>query len=408
MSTRTVRRLVTVLVVAVVVAAACSSDDDAGTVDQPATNPAPDPAPTTVAPPTTTAPTTAAPTTAVPTTAPATTEATPAAIVPDQWTSVDPGPGCMCMDGSPFELWDRPGDPTKVVLYFEGGGACFSAETCNFENSTATVNLELGRPPSGIGGLFDQTNPENPIADYSMVYVPYCSGDVHIGNKTTEYSPDLTVHHNGYVNATAGLDHLLAAYPDVEELLVMGASAGAVPTPLFAALAADELPAARVTTFGDSAGAYPDVPAVNASIGAGLWGTDTIDPGWPEYTALTPEQRSIPGLYVVAGQHNADISFGRFDYAFDEVQSFFGSIAGFEANELVALIDQTAAQIESSGVPLATYVAPGTSHTIVGGDEFYTMAVEGVRLVDWFTAHLNGQSDGGSPPDVHCVECNAP
>ncbi len=234
--------------------------------------------------------------------------------------------------------------------------------------------------------------------------MPYCSGDVHIGNKTTEYSPDLTVHHNGYVNATAGLDHLIAAYPDVEELLVMGASAGAVPTPLFAALAADELPNARVTTFGDSAGAYPDVPAVNASIGAGLWGTDTVDPGWPESAGLTPEQRSIPGLYVVAGQHNPDISFGRFDFAFDEVQSFFGSIAGVGANELVSLIDQTAAQIESSGVPLATYVAPGTLHTIVGSDEFYTMEVEGVRLVDWFTAQLNGQS----PADVHCVECNAP
>ena len=36
------------------------------------------------------------------------------------------------------------------------------------------------------------------------------------------------------------------------------------------------------------------------------------------------------------------------------------------------------------------------------------MEVEGVRLVDWFTALLNGQSDGGPPADVHCVECNAP
>ncbi|MET0661598.1 MAG: pectin acetylesterase-family hydrolase [Ilumatobacteraceae bacterium] len=402
MTTRTVRRSVAMAVVAVMVAAACSSDDAAPASEPPVTA-------ASAGEPTTAAPSSAPPaTTAASTTAAPTTDATAAAIVPDQWTAVDPGPGCMCMDGSPFELWDRSGDPIKVVLYFEGGGACFSAETCNFANSTATVNLQLGRPPAGIGGLFDQTNPENPIAGHSMVYVPYCSGDVHIGNKTTEYAPDLTVHHNGYVNATAGLDHLIATYPDVEELLVMGASAGAVPTPLFAALAADELPDARVTTFGDSAGAYPDVPAVNASIGAGLWGTDTIDPGWPEYASLTPEQRSIPGLYVVAGEHNPDISFGRFDFAFDEVPSFFGSIAGFEANELVTLIDQTAAQIESSGVPLATYVAPGTLHTIVGRDEFYTTEVEGVRLVDWFTAQLHGQPGGGPPSDVHCVECTAP
>ena len=81
-----------------------------------------------------------------------------------------------------------------------------------------------------------------------------------------------------------------------------------MPTPLFAALAADELPDADVTTFGDSAGAYPDVPAVNASIGAGMWGTDTVGPDWPGYEELTPEQRSIPGLYVQSMLHNPDIT----------------------------------------------------------------------------------------------------
>ena len=80
------------------------------------------------------------------------------------------------------------------------------------------------------------------------------------------------------------------------------------------------------------------------------------------------------------------------------------SVAGIGADQLVTLIDQTAAQIEASGVPLATYVAPGTTHTILLGDEFYDMEVEGVRLVDWFRAVLNGDS----PPDVHCVECNGP
>ena len=96
------------------------------------------------------------PTTDAVSTDPPTTEVGDDEIELDAWTSVDPGADCMCMDGSPFELWDRPADPTKVVLYFEGGGACFSAETCNFADSTATVNLELGTPPSGRGGLFDQ------------------------------------------------------------------------------------------------------------------------------------------------------------------------------------------------------------------------------------------------------------
>jgi Pectinacetylesterase len=325
------------------------------------------------------------------------------AIELDAWTSVDPGADCKCADGSEFELWNRAGDPTRVVLYFEGGGACFSAETCSFTNGTYTSSIEIGSPPSGRGGLFDQSNVENPIAAHSMVYVPYCTGDVHIGDATTEYSPELTVEHNGFVNATAGLDYVVETYPDVEQLIVMGASAGSIPTPLFAALAADRLPNAEVITFGDSSGAYPDVPAVNETIGK-LWGSTTVIPDWPENAELGPADWSLPGLYVQAGKHNPDITFARFDYAFDNVQASFGALAGTAADQLVTLIDQTAAQAETSGVPLASYVAPGTEHTIVGSDEFYDMDVGGVRLVDWFTTLV----DGGVPADVRCVECNAP
>ena len=196
---------------------------------------------------------------------------------------------------------------------------------------------------------------------------------------------------------------MLATYPDVEDLVVMGASAGArTRHPLFAAMAADELPDANVTTFGDSAGAYPDVPSVNASIGGGMWGTDTVGPDWPGYAELTPEQRSIPGLYVQAMQHNPDITYARFDFAFDEVQSFFGSIAGFAADQLVTLIDQTAAQAETVRVCRSRRTSRRARRTrSSAGDEFYDMEVEGVRLVDWFAAVLAGEA----PPDVHCVEC---
>ena len=45
-----------------------------------------------------------------------------------------------------------------------------------------------------------QADPRNPFADYSAVYVPYCTGDVHIGSVTTEYADGLTIQHKGYAN----------------------------------------------------------------------------------------------------------------------------------------------------------------------------------------------------------------
>ncbi len=308
-----------------------------------------------------------------------------------------------CADGSEVHFLERPADPEKVVLYFEGGGACFSAETCEFDGDEKTY---VSSSPSGVGflddrgGIFDFANPENPLADYSFVYVPYCTGDAHLGTATHEYRDGLTVEHKGYLNASAALDHLVTTYPEVRELVVTGASAGSIPTPLFAGLAADRLPGARIVTLGDSSGAYPDVPALNGLIGH-LWGTDGSIPDWPETADVKLDEWSVPGLYVFAGRHAPDITFARFDYANDEAQSFYGGLVGVDTDELVTLIDGIEADIEAAGVDVGSFVAPGTAHTVIADDSFYELAVDGVRFVDWVTDLVGGDR----PSDVHCGAC---
>jgi hypothetical protein len=316
-----------------------------------------------------------------------------------EWDVSDPDGDCVCADGSEFVLWERPADPKKVVLYFEGGGACFTEESCDFENGTYTSSIDITEPPTD-SGLFDATNPENPLANHSIVYVPYCTGDVFLGDETTTYG-DLEVRHNGFVNASAGLDLLLANYPDAEQVVVTGASAGSVPTPLFAGLASDRYPdTTDIVTFGDSSGGYPDASVINATIGS-LWGTTNNLPAWPVAEGLTAEEFSIPGLYVLAGTHAPEVRYARFDYAFDQTQAFFGSLSGVPADELVALIDATEALGETSGIEISAYVAPGSAHTIMRSAEVYELEVEGARLIDWLTELFGGTS----PADVHCVDC---
>ena len=390
-----------------VAACAGTSDDDVtaadaaeapeGTVaavtDPPVTDPPVTGAPTTALPSSTAPPSTVIPTTATP----------DLTSVIGDWTSFDGGPDCVCADGSDVRFMERMADPERVVLYFEGGGACFTAETCAFEGEQKTYSSSSDVTEHELaarGGIFDEENAENPLAGYSFVYVPYCTGDVHIGNTTTEYSADLSVRHNGYPNALAALDHLVEAFPDTAELVVAGASAGSIPTPLFGALAADELPDATIVTLGDSSGAYPSVTALNAGIGA-LWGTTNAIPDWPELQGVTAEEWSIPGLYTRAGEHAPAVTFTKFDFAFDEVQAFFGSLAGVPGEDLVTLIDGNEAAIEAEGVEVASYVAPGTDHTIITGDGFYELEVEGVRLVDWVTDLVGG----ATPADVHCTTC---
>ncbi|MEP1122948.1 MAG: pectin acetylesterase-family hydrolase [Ilumatobacter sp.] len=324
--------------------------------------------------------------------------------VPDgaaSWHRIVPdSPDCMCGDGSAYSFFERPGDPSKVLLFFEGGGACYSAETCDSNGDpTYSVGIRKGVDELAAGaGLFDAANDANPLADHSIIYVPYCTGDGHLGNIRTEYSPGVVVEHRGWANTDAVLDHLVEVYPAVAQVVVAGESAGSVATPLVAGVMSDRLPAAEIVTFGDGSGAYPDLPVINESI-VTLWGADAAIPDWPEAEGQTGW--SVPGLTVRAGLRDPDITFARFDFAFDGIQADLVGPLGLVPDQIPGLLDATELQIETSGIPLAVYVAPGNSHTIIGNDDVYDVEVEGVRLIDWITELV----DGDVPPDVHCVDC---
>ena len=334
-----------------------------------------------------------------PTTAATTTTGTTAPVA--AWEKISAPSQCMCADGSPYSYWIHRADPDKVVFFLEGGGACFDPATCAFDSHAYHVNLGSDDDPSTYSnGIFDFTDSRNPLADYSFVFAPYCTGDVHLGTATHEYGPQLTVQHKGSINATAALHDMAAQFPDAKQILVTGESAGSAPTPLYAGLAHDLLPDAAITVLADGSGAYPDVPAINGLIG-GLWGVQAAIPPWPENSGPNAVDFSLPGLFILAHNHDPDIIFGRHDYAFDIVQRLFAGLAGFPADDLVSLIDANETEIEKSGADLRSYIAPGESHTVLGKPDFYTETVEGVPLVDWVSDLIRRQPD----LDVHCTDC---
>ncbi|MEO7370362.1 MAG: pectin acetylesterase-family hydrolase, partial [Ilumatobacteraceae bacterium] len=366
-----------------------------------------DEATTSTSPPVTRVEVTAAPTestqAAAPVSAVETASPTTPAVVPIAgWETVSAPSECVCADGSPYKYFIHRADPNKVVFFLQGGGACFDATTCAFDSGAYKTKIGPGDDPDKLSsGIFDFTDQRNPLKDYSFVFAPYCTGDVHLGNSTHVYGPQLTVQHKGSVDATTALDDLAAQFPAATQLVVTGESAGSVPTPLYAGLAHDLLPNAAITVLADGSGAYPDVPAINGVIGA-VWGTESAIPPWPENAGLTAATWSFPGLFVQAHKHDPGIIFGRHDYAFDKVQTFFAGLAGIAADDLVSLIDKNEVEIEQGGVDLRSYISPGDSHTVLEKPEFYTETVEGVSLVDWVSDLVRRQPDA----DVHCTECH--
>jgi hypothetical protein len=94
----------------------------------------------------------------------------------------------------------------------------------------------------------------------------------------------------------------------------------------------------------------------------------------------------------------------RFDYAFDPhaVEGLkYLSVSGVDPSNPLAVIDTNEAAIEAAGVILHSYTAPGQGHGILEFETFYTLEVNGVKLVDWIEAIIAGEP----LDDVHCDDC---
>ena len=315
---------------------------------------------------------------------------------PIAWETVTAPADCMCADGSPYSYFVREADPTKVIFFLEGGGACFTGAMCAPGSDSYKQNIGEA-PGADANGIFDFDNPANPFADHSIVYVPYCTGDVHSGNATKDYGDGVVTQHKGFVNASAALATMIERFPDVVDLVVAGSSAGAFTTPLFAGLAADELPDANVAVIADSGGAVPDaIAAVTAN-----WGTVESLPDWPEFAGATAAMVTPAYSFAKVAEHNPKITFLRHDYAYDRVLSGYAVMAGLSPDGLVDVMRAGEASIEATGVSVAAWVSPGDAHTILGRPDFYTEELGGVRFLDWLLAFL----DGAPLADNYCVEC---
>jgi hypothetical protein len=369
----------TFAVIGLLALASCGGDDSASSAD------------------TSVSSTEATATTEAPVTETLTPEPTDAPVVAPTWETVDAPSDCMCADGSAFHFYVREASPTKVLFYLEGGGACFSAEMCKPGSGTYSETISPVSKLEDSPGIFDFANPENPFADYSVVYVPYCTGDVHAGNTTKDYGNGVVTQHKGFVNASNALDTMIKRFPDTTQLVVAGSSAGSFPTPVFAAIAGDQLPNADLKVFADSSGAIPD--AMGFVIGN--WGTLETLPDWPELEGVTIDQFTPAYTFIKAAEHNPKITFARHDFAFDSVLSSFARMAGLSPDDLVSVMRTNETKVEATGVNVANWISPGADHTIAVGDEFYTEEMNGVRFVDWLTAFINGTPEA----DNYCVDC---
>ena len=140
----------------------------------------------------------------------------------DTWTQVvldEATYGTRCGDGSPYAFWVRlppSGKPSeKVAIDLQGGGVCiFKDDPAGCSGVPADL-FSATDDPHPTTGLMSTSASDNPFSDWTMVFLPYCTQDVHIGGGVTtvltsgdgDPSP-ITVNRYGAVNVRAALRYV--------------------------------------------------------------------------------------------------------------------------------------------------------------------------------------------------------
>jgi hypothetical protein len=138
-------------------------------------------------------------------------------------------PEATCGDGSPYSVFLRKGRTDKLMIDLMGGGACWDFATC-----LGPIPKTWIHPipfPLEPGGVLSRDEKLNPMSDYTQLYFPYCTGDVHLGSHVAHYGK-IKVYHTGRLNIERGLDYLkseqILTLDSFTQAVVVGSSAGAL------------------------------------------------------------------------------------------------------------------------------------------------------------------------------------
>ncbi|MFB9470325.1 pectin acetylesterase-family hydrolase [Nonomuraea salmonea] len=278
-------------------------------------------------------------------------------VADTKWHTVDLGRTTVSADGSAYRMFVRRGTSSNLVIHFYGGGACWDGETAARPITLLGVVRGYTRElqmfyfnsltrlfPAVLAGMADRRDTTNAFRDWNFVFVPYSTGDLHVGDTSNTYSHNgktITVHHNGRNNATAVLDWVYANFPEADKVLVSGESAGAWASAFYAPQIADHYTDSKLYCLSDGVGVVTE-----------RW-RDIVDTIWKADSAKTLGFDIGTDLYEDALLHRSDEAARNIKYLhantlYDDTLTRFGAALNRTSTKTDAFIDDWAANTKAS------------------------------------------------------------
>jgi hypothetical protein len=302
------------------------------------------------------------------------------------WTFVD-FPAAHCANGTSTGIGvNLASEGSPALVYLMGGGGCWDEESCYVQKLAA--NIESGFDAASFAslvpklneGIFDREDPDNPFKNSHFVVVPYCTGDLHMGNAVQTHGGKPT-EHVGYANLGLYLERLVPTFATSNRITLSGTSAGGFGAIMNHPRTQLAFGATRVDLI-DDAGPWLPNPYLPEEL------EQKIRPAWALEQTLpngcTACDSDLSGIFEFAATENPSSLLALLTFSQDDVVKSYMSLdaAGFTAG-LDALHASFAGHSN-----LHFWQQAGTGHGLF--DATWTgKSQNGVELGSWVSDMLN-------------------
>ncbi|MEM2866548.1 MAG: pectin acetylesterase-family hydrolase [Candidatus Hadarchaeales archaeon] len=306
---------------------------------------------------------------------------------------------CVNADNKRTYIMVSRGGSNNLLIYLEGGGA--ATDFITYYTMAFSYICELLPPRCGI---FDRKNPTNPFRDWTFVFIPYCTADVHAGNRVMKYLNPLNpkkskvVYHVGYVNATVAIRWAAQQLPNPGKVVLAGSSAGGYGT-LAHALNVIELFNKPVTIINDAGPGLTSKrnPNFTLEMTDHCWGFLQNQPEGVRQIILQKGEVAYGLEYFSELYDNSNYRESIYAFYEDKRDFVIGNMflwyTGEEFEEtLLKVWGELRDQFENN---IFRFLPCGIGHTVLYGyplvgSDFYTRQINGITVCEWVKGLLEG------------------
>uniref|UniRef100_UPI0040473904 pectin acetylesterase-family hydrolase n=1 Tax=Algoriphagus sp. TaxID=1872435 RepID=UPI0040473904 len=283
--------------------------------------------------------------------------------------------GPVCFTGNQFSIFTRTGKSNNLMIFLQGGGFC-SPQIC------AAVETGIPLIPFGILNPID---PENPVSNFSLGYVPYCDGSMMSGDKEVDSDGDGKKDRffKGLLNLSASLDVIANSFPAPDKIVLAGNSAGGYAVHIALPLVRKLYPDARIYIINDSGIGIAN-PGGIASLFE-YWNATAFIP--TSCKDCIGADGNLTGLHNYQLIQDENIRLAYISSKQDSVTSLAVGGASYERQLLEAVNELTTAHPNR----FQGLIDAGNAHTYI--IKSYNLEIGGTSVKKWVSQMINEPAD---------------